>query len=296
MKYYNIAAHTIALSDEFLDLTAATLGKSLQPFECDASTDSVLQVELADFDISEYPHKILDTFNFAEADAQCTFARYENCGGGFLFAMTCSESTSAVIFLKPNNSTTALCNITLHNRLTPSLLRFGLWMMYGIAVNPYHTVAIHSSVICNSDAAVMFLGESGTGKSTHTRLWRENIDNVELLNDDSPIVRIIDGKAIVFGSPWSGKTPCYKQSNRPIAAVVRLSQAPHNKISSLSTIAALGALLPSCPPAFAYDKALQSNILDTLSQLLAAVPVYHLECLPNADAAHLSFDTTLAHR
>ena len=57
------------------------------------------------------------------------------------------------------------------------------------------------------------------------------------------------------------------------------------------TIAALGALLPSCPPSFAYDNELQDNICETLSEVLAKVPVYHLECLPDADAAQLSYST-----
>lgn len=61
--------------------------------------------------------------------------------------------------------------------------------MFNIAAVARQAVAIHSSVISLNDGAVLFLGESGTGKSTHTRLWREHIPGAELLNDDSPIVR-----------------------------------------------------------------------------------------------------------
>ena len=139
--------------------------------------------------------------------------------------------------------------------------------------------------------AVMFLGESGTGKSTHTRLWRENIDGAFLLNDDSPLIRCTDGIPTAYGSAWSGKTPCYINRSYPIRAIVRLSQAPHNRIRRLGTIQALGALLPSCPPAFAYDGRLQDNICDTLSAVLAKTEVYHLECLPDADAARLVCST-----
>lgn len=61
--------------------------------------------------------------------------------------------------------------------------------MFNIAAVARQAVAIHSSVISLNGGAVLFLGESGTGKSTHTRLWREHIPGAELLNDDSPIVR-----------------------------------------------------------------------------------------------------------
>lgn len=138
---------------------------------------------------------------------------------------------------------------------------------------------------------MLFLGESGTGKSTHTRLWRQHIPGAELLNDDSPVVRMTDGTPTVYGTPWSGKTPCYRNEHYPIRAIVRLSQAPHNRIRRLPTVMAIGALLPSCPPAFAYDAALQDHVCATLSDILARVPVYHLECLPDEAAARLSFTT-----
>jgi hypothetical protein len=143
------------------------------------------------------------------------------------------------------------------------------------------------------DKAVIFLGESGTGKSTHTRLWREHIEGAFLLNDDSPIVRIIDGVPTVFGSPWSGKTPCYKQEHYPLAACVRLSQAPYNKITRLKLVQAYAALHPSCPPDFAYDDHLYDHISATLGDILAEVPVYHLACLPDREAALLSHKTVM---
>ena len=72
---------------------------------------------------------------------------------------------------------------------------------------------------------------------------------------------------------------------------MRLSQAPHNRIRRLRPIEAIGALLPSAPPAFSRDEQLQDNVCTLLSQVIESVPVYHLECLPDADAARLSCQT-----
>lgn len=177
----------------------------------------------------------------------------------------------------------------------PSILRFGIWIMFGVVLSENSAIAIHSSVIESEGRGVLFLGESGTGKSTHTRLWRENIEGARLLNDDSPIVRIVDNEVRVYGSPWSGKTPCYKALSYPIAGICRLSQAPENRITRLKGIAAIGALLPSAPPQFAHDSYLQDAILSTLSQVLRCVPVYHLACLPNAEAAELSYKTIIGN-
>lgn len=162
----------------------------------------------------------------------------------------------------------------------------------GIAISP-EAIAIHSSTIECEGRAVLFLGESGTGKSTHTRLWQEHIPGARLLNDDSPIIRMYQGQATAFGSPWSGKTPCYRNISRPIAGIVRLSQAPANEITRLSILRAVGSLLPSCPPAFAYDSDLQDRICRTLSDILTQAPVWHLACLPDKAAAELSYATVL---
>lgn len=171
------------------------------------------------------------------------------------------------------------------------MLRFACWAAYGLAVLPYKTVAIHASAIQYRNRSVLFLGESGTGKSTHTRLWCQHIFGAQLLNDDSPILRIVDGRPVVFGSPWSGKTACFKNEYFPLAACVRLSQAPYNKICRLRTVAGFAALHPSCPPAFAHDENLYDSVSDFLSDVLKAVPVFRLECLPDAAAAQLSRQT-----
>jgi len=94
-----------------------------------------------------------------------------------------------------------------------------------------------------------------------------------------------------YGSPWSGKTPCYKNQRYELAGCVRLSQAPHNAIKRLTVLQGYGALHPSCPPEFAYDGPLYDGVSNVISELLSAVPVYHLECLPDKAAAELSCQT-----
>ena len=212
--------------------------------------------------------------------------RFGRSETGYLFESkhVCGES---IIVWKPYNEPT----VYFRGDMNKQLVRFAIWIGYGIVTIPHQTVAIHTSCIVQQGKAVIFLGESGTGKSTHTRLWRETIAGAELLNDDSPIIRMRDGKATVYGSPWSGKTPCYKNESYPIRAIVRLSQAPHNSMRRLRGSFSVGALLPSLPPAFAFDEKLEDAVMNVLSAVIGAVPVYHLECLPNAAAAQLSHDT-----
>ena len=97
-----------------------------------------------------------------------------------------------------------------------------------------------------TEKVIFSLGKSGTGKSTHSSLWLKHIPGTELLNDDNPILRLMpDGTARVYGSPWSGKTPCYKNKDVPAGAVVRIRQAPFNKIERLSAIQSYASLMAS---------------------------------------------------
>lgn len=169
----------------------------------------------------------------------------------------------------------------------PTLLRFALWVAYSMAGLWHGAVPVHSSVAVCQGRAVLCLGESGTGKSTHTRLWINHIPDTYLLNDDSPILRVEEGQSIVYGSPWSGKTPCFRTESVPVAALVRLEQRPANSIRRLRTLEAFTALQPSCPPSLTKDEPLMDRLVDFVGSVIGNTPVFRLGCLPDADAAHL---------
>ncbi|MBP3763372.1 MAG: hypothetical protein J6I49_05785 [Bacteroidales bacterium] len=172
-----------------------------------------------------------------------------------------------------------------------SYLRFALWVAYSLPGLRMGRVPVHSSTVVHDGRAVMCLGESGTGKSTHTRLWLKHIPDCHLLNDDSPIVALRDGVPTAYGSPWSGKTHCYRQEHFPIAALLRLEQRPENRIRRLGTVEAFSALQPSCPPSFAQDEHSLDLLCDFISGIISLTPAYRLGCLPDEGAARLSHHT-----
>ena len=165
-----------------------------------------------------------------------------------------------------------------------------LMMMFTFATSDKMTTLFHSSVVSLQGKAYMFLGKSGTGKSTHSQLWLKHIEGTELVNDDNPVVRIIDGVARVYGSPWSGKTPCYRNVNYPIGGIVKLKQAPVNEIRRMKTVEAYVALAMSIS-GMRWKKPMGDSIHETENQLTASVPVWHLSCLPDQNAAELCHTT-----
>ncbi|MBQ3876939.1 MAG: hypothetical protein II792_01530, partial [Prevotella sp.] len=137
----------------------------------------------------------------------------------------------------------------------------------------------------------LLLGHGGTGKSTHARLWLLNVEGTKLVNDDFPVVR--DG--VVYGSPWGGFfTSCYRNVSYPIGGMVRLSQAPYNKIHRISCVEAflnlygsdMGRRLNNF-----IDEDIDKGMHQTKDRLAQTIPMWHLECLPDEEAARLCHDT-----
>lgn len=166
-----------------------------------------------------------------------------------------------------------------------------LMLLYAFASSHRNTLLLHASAIEYNGKGYLFLGKSGTGKSTHSRLWLNHIPGTKLLNDDNPIIRIIDGQGYVYGSPWSGKTSCYINRKINVGAIVRLSQAPFNRITPHYPIKAYAALLPSCSY-MKWNHEMSEAIHHTLTQLLQNIKVFGLECLPNAEAVYLCKNVT----
>lgn len=169
-----------------------------------------------------------------------------------------------------------------------------MMVMYTLSTANRRTALFHSSVVSYRNGGYMFLGHSGTGKSTHSGLWLKHIDGTELVNDDNPVVRIHDnGEVRVYGSPWSGKTPCYRAVSFPLKALVDLSQAPKNRICRLRGIEAYIALVPAISGK-RWEKSMADGIHETENLLSQTVPVWHLDCLPDGDAARLCCHTCSA--
>lgn len=280
MAYYRIADFDLYIVGDVLEKAVAAIS-GFEVFKKSKVGSNAFVFEYTDTD--ELP--VIDKALY-ENEVFGIKSQFGTCEGGYRFDHG-REGEEGLYLYADNNKG----HVVFKGNLQVDILRFSMWIGLGILMAPYKAVAIHTSTIVLRDKGVLFLGESGTGKSTHTRLWRENINGAVLLNDDSPIVRIINGRAFVYGSPWSGKTPCYKDECHELAGCVRLSQAPFNEIKKLNVVQSYAALHPSCPPNFAYDDYLYDCISDVLNDIICAVPVYHLACLPNAEAAKLSCKT-----
>ena len=208
--------------------------------------------------------------------------------GSFNFGFSYSKSRPDCVLIPSEDFSESVVYVPSERaeRLTEFALSNAMMLLYTFRTSPYETLMVHASVIRHDEGGYMFLGRSGTGKSTHSRLWLNNIEDTSLLNDDNPVIRVVDGVPYIFGTPWSGKTPCYKNEYVPLKAVVRLSQAPFNRITRHSPLQAYASLMPSCS-CMRWDRKSADALHSTVEKVISAVRCWHLECLPDADAARV---------
>lgn len=147
----------------------------------------------------------------------------------------------------------------------------------------------HCSAVEVDGEAFLFTAPSGTGKSTHARLWRELLqDKARMVNDDKPIIRKIDGEFYVFGTPFNGKHELGENISARISAVCEINRATENSIKKVD----VGAMLPTLlnqtlrhDSTEGFDK-----ILTLLDQMCKKVNLYKLYCNMNVSAAELSYN------
>lgn len=144
---------------------------------------------------------------------------------------------------------------------------------------------LHASFVCHQGRGILFSGPSGIGKSTQARLWEE-YRGAQILNGDRAAIRPEEGVWRAYGLPLAGSSRIFRNASAPIAAIVVLRQAPHNRIRPMSPPEAIRTLLPEFS-IHRWDREFLDRVLDLSTALLTAVPVYLLECTPDENAVQL---------
>lgn len=147
---------------------------------------------------------------------------------------------------------------------------------------------MHASCVEKDGFAYLFSAKSGTGKSTHTNLWRKAFPDCRILNDDKPAVRKIDGTFCACGTPFSGKFDISVNAQSPVRALVFLERGAQNSIQPIPAAKAIPLFLSQTlrPP----KKEDMAQMLDLLGDLLENVPAFLLTCNMDISAAHTAYD------
>ena len=278
--YYKVAEHVFVLKTGEHDSVLGEL-RQYEPFIIEPTTEVSFSVEIVDdLTVSDIQEEMRQ-----EDEGQTIVVGRTNDEEAYVEFWLGKKLCSVMIVDKDNHQAKVCVKENWSFGVNNAIM-----VMYALATANSQTALFHSSVVSYQGKAYMFLGQSGTGKSTHSSLWLKYIEGTELVNDDNPVVRIIDGVARVYGSPWSGKTPCYRNVVYPVGAIVKLDQAPYNEIKRLKGVRAYAAVVPSISGK-RWDKQVADGLHETENLLAQLVPVWHLDCLPDEAAARLSCNT-----
>lgn len=157
------------------------------------------------------------------------------------------------------------------------------------AAADHNVLLIHGSAVELDGMAYIFTAPSGTGKSTHTRLWREAFGaRARMIDDDKPMLRFENGAVTVYGTPWNGKHGIGSNISAPLRAVIRLERGEENRIERIGRAEAFQVLLDQCYTP--RDPNGTKKVVSMMTQLAYSRRFYRLKCNMDPDAARVAFE------
>ena len=153
----------------------------------------------------------------------------------------------------------------------------------------YNTLLFHGSVVAVDDIGFLFTAKSGTGKSTHTKIWRNYFgERAVMINDDKPLISVGEDDVTVYGTPWDGKHHLSSNTSVPLKAICILERGEQNIIERISVDEAYPMFLQQTyKPTSSIEL---MNTLDILDRLMNKVNIYRLKCNMEKEAAIVAYN------
>lgn len=154
----------------------------------------------------------------------------------------------------------------------------------------FNGMMLHASSVVVDGRAYLFSAPSGTGKSTHVRLWLKLFgERAYILNDDKPALRICDGKIYAYGTPWSGKDDCSRNERAELGGIAVVKRAAENSMRKLLPYEAVFALMNQTARSVSPDTT--QECMRTIEAIVESGKLYELSCNMDISAAKLSYET-----
>lgn len=282
---FNIRCNSVGDFSHFSSLLPA-----LRNFRC-PPTDNVLFSLTVDNSFSgENIDSLIRIGNFDTGNGDIIVD--EIVGGGYRFVIKEVSDKTCCLLYANKDSATFRCALYGNSFMKSFGLNNALMIAFAISSCFHNTLLIHASLVRHKGYGYAFTAKSGTGKSTHTGLWLRYIADCDLMNDDNPIIRIIDDIPYIYGSPWSGKTPCYRNIKAQLGAITVIDRATVNRVERLSPIEAFVKILPACS-SMKWDKKIYEHTYNNVIKLIecSVESNYILHCRPDKEAATICHQT-----
>lgn len=285
INHFRIAEHNIRIVFEDSEINSLALIDSFQPFKVDKTDEDLLFQLTIDDNLQPVPkerrHRIRA---FDSGNGDTIVDRLDD--GGYQYVIKDINGRGCCLLITDKDFYNCRCALNGNFVMRDYGLNSALMLIMAFAGSRKQTLLIHASLVRCDGYGYAFIAKSGTGKSTQVSMWLRYIPGCDLMNDDNPIVRIIEGKPYIFGGPWSGKTPCYRNVKAPLGAVTRIDRASANSVEKLSPVEAFASFLPSCS-SMKWDTDIYNAICDTVTRVVETTGIYTLHCLPDKESAEI---------
>ena len=220
--------------------------------------------------------------------ARQSISVYTNADDGLLVSICDFDINAVIAQIKFNKSFNNVCIMLakLDGLLNTEPVCFAkniMDIMFQILIQNYNGFVFHASTIMHKGMGIAFSADSGIGKSTHTALWRKLYDDTVVINDDAPIIRVVDGKPYVYGAPWAGTTGINTNVKAPLRAIVFLERSGTNTICELSTLNSLKRFFSQIRNPVTTEQ--MTNVMVALDSVITKGGAYLLKCNMEDDAA-----------
>lgn len=170
----------------------------------------------------------------------------------------------------------------------PFLERMAIQRKIAEELLKYDTLLLHGSTVAVDGSAYLFTAACGTGKSTHTRLWREVFgDRAVMINDDKPFLHVSTDGVIAYGSPWSGKHGLDANVSAPLQGICILHRGTENRIDRISPAEALPMLQHQSY--VSANLASQEKVIVLTQALASLIPIWEMDCTKEKHAAEVAY-------
>lgn len=206
--------------------------------------------------------------------------------GGYRFLIHNTDGQECALLKSSADFTQCHCTILASTEIWRSFaFNNAMMLAYAFSTAAHDTLLLHASVVRYQGKAYAFTAPSGTGKSTQVANWLRAIDGCDLINDDNPIIRVTpEGKVMLYGSPWSGKTPCYRNIEAPLGGIIKIERADSDYTAPLTPLKAFSILITSCS-SMKWDEEIHDKTCQTISAIVGSTKMMTLHCTPHTSSA-----------
>ena len=256
---------------------------SFEPFRVNDKTTQPLFRLIVDDDLSPFPKARREHIReFDTGNGLTVVDRLDQ--GGYQYIIRNLDGADCCLLITNNDFSECRCALNGNYNMRCFGLNNALMLAFALASSRQQCLLIHASLVRQEGYGYAFVAKSGTGKSTQVSMWLRHLPGCDLMNDDNPIIRIIEGQPYIYGSPWSGKTPCYRNVKARLGAVTTIVRAEANHVERLRPIEAFASLLPACST-MKWDEPTYRLTCDAITHIVESTGIYALHCLPNPESA-----------